>query len=567
MFAFSDHLVAVDAPEGETHCISVYRYRRGVPTGELFCQRVLDHVFVLVKDVGTQCLEVCVEEVTREGTHVFTRVDGAGHETIVNLINRRDEGIHDEGVARLKCISVDHHTGDLNPKSLIMGGNVLPRTECFFGEPGVKSLKPALIRRFPMNPAFSTASIVVRCQIDNRWQEMRHTFSNVVPVQEWHVAVIDSRFNGVDVVAALHPCWAASVAAGVQEVVMFRLPLRRAVGVHPNVDHALLFDDGVTCHRRHARDLAAATLRRDKVTLSLAVKLPAVPGTLDPSPNVPAKLQVASAMCTHRVNTTGLTFIVPEEDDVLFQDFCPDNIACQLFAPLAMRLRPGDDDDVGDEAKLEFTTLAHELDYPESWHRIWGVETLLSSFYETVRSFDVHHLVSHIYLSYGPPSHHEMYTQSFDCPVTFSAGRDEMVFKKKLLDVPQPTADPLVFAVARRQCESSLAKLIRGRDLVDQVEGILLASGRQFPSIAVVAERLTMSERSLQRRFGELGTSYREITNRIRHQLATELLQSTELPIQEIAYLLGYTEAANFSLAFKQIAGVSPSSLRAKCTD
>jgi AraC-like DNA-binding protein len=68
----------------------------------------------------------------------------------------------------------------------------------------------------------------------------------------------------------------------------------------------------------------------------------------------------------------------------------------------------------------------------------------------------------------------------------------------------------------------------------------------------------------LQRRLGELQTNYREVANRLRHRLAAELLRETDLPVKEIAYLLGYTESPNFSQAFKTMEGVSPANFRTR---
>ncbi len=213
-------------------------------------------------------------------------------------------------------------------------------------------------------------------------------------------------------------------------------------------------------------------------------------------------------------------------------------------------------------ARLRLGRLQHEAEYPEAWHRVWGVETLLSSTYLALRVAHLQHRIQQISLSYPPPVHAEVYAQTFDCPVRFGQPHDEITFDPEVLDTPQRSADPSVYAVAIRQCQHSVEKLLRRADLVDHIEGILLTSGREMPSIEVLAERLMMSTRTLQRRLRLLGTSYRDVKNKLRHRLALELLEETEMSVQQIAWSLGYTEPANFTSAFKALAGVSPQTHR-----
>ena len=60
----------------------------------------------------------------------------------------------------------------------------------------------------------------------------------------------------------------------------------------------------------------------------------------------------------------------------------------------------------------------------------------------------------------------------------------------------------------------------------------------------------------------ELLTEFRDLLDEVRFGLAREYLGSTELPIEEISRMLGYTESGNFSHAFRRWSGVSPSGWR-----
>lgn len=82
------------------------------------------------------------------------------------------------------------------------------------------------------------------------------------------------------------------------------------------------------------------------------------------------------------------------------------------------------------------------------------------------------------------------------------------------------------------------------------------------PNLDTLADELCMSTRSLIRHLANQNTSYKEILNELRLHQAQELLQSTHLTINQIAYRLGYVEAANFSRAFQRWTGISPGAWR-----
>lgn len=73
---------------------------------------------------------------------------------------------------------------------------------------------------------------------------------------------------------------------------------------------------------------------------------------------------------------------------------------------------------------------------------------------------------------------------------------------------------------------------------------------------------MSVSQRTLQRRLAEEGTSVRALVETTRADLATEYLRGGRLRVAEIAYLLGYSEPSTFTTAFKRWRGVAPSRAR-----
>ena len=108
----------------------------------------------------------------------------------------------------------------------------------------------------------------------------------------------------------------------------------------------------------------------------------------------------------------------------------------------------------------------------------------------------------------------------------------------------------------------SVAKLRRS-DLAMRAKVALI---ERLPSGRVckeeVAETLAVSLRTLQRKLREEGTSYLDLLQDTRLQLARRYLRSPGRSVVETAYLLGFSEPSTFSRAFKRWTGQAPAEYR-----
>ena len=87
-----------------------------------------------------------------------------------------------------------------------------------------------------------------------------------------------------------------------------------------------------------------------------------------------------------------------------------------------------------------------------------------------------------------------------------------------------------------------------------------LAQGH--PHLSLVAEIVGMSERTLQRRLAQSGSTYSEIVQEARFSIASDLLADSDLNIADIAFAAGYENAPHFSRAFKRLTGMTPREYR-----
>ncbi len=94
-----------------------------------------------------------------------------------------------------------------------------------------------------------------------------------------------------------------------------------------------------------------------------------------------------------------------------------------------------------------------------------------------------------------------------------------------------------------------------------QIESLLDGSAVH---VGEVAESLGMSRRTLQRGLGTQGLSFAELLMRTRIRRAATWLQDSDKPIVEIAFDPGYSDASNFTRAFRRQTGVPPETFRAQ---
>ncbi len=156
------------------------------------------------------------------------------------------------------------------------------------------------------------------------------------------------------------------------------------------------------------------------------------------------------------------------------------------------------------------------------------------------------------------------YIDYFNCDVSFSSACNKLTSDSKILDLPLPQSDPDTSRHFQQQCQMLLAKLSSQSHFIADVRMLLLARPGYFPDIDYIAEKMSMSIRTLRRRLKQEGSSYRALLDEVRYGLAREYLGQTQLPIEEVSALLGYTETGNFSHAFRRWAGVSPREWRSR---
>lgn len=148
--------------------------------------------------------------------------------------------------------------------------------------------------------------------------------------------------------------------------------------------------------------------------------------------------------------------------------------------------------------------------------------------------------------------------------VQFGADADEIVFAARAAALPLVGADSYLNRLLRRYADEALHDRPQPstgvRAHVERVLPQLLPHGKATTS--EVARRIGLSRRTLSRSLAGEGVTFRRILEELRATLARHYLRDRELPVTEIAWLLGYREIGSFTHAFRRWTGVSPSQFR-----
>lgn len=167
-----------------------------------------------------------------------------------------------------------------------------------------------------------------------------------------------------------------------------------------------------------------------------------------------------------------------------------------------------------------------------------------------------------IEFAFDEPPRADEFRQNFRCPVVYGQDSNTVRFPASWLNLPL-VQTPLSLS---RFLKDSVAIIIGGAarpaGLADQVRTLLSRQADQFPELTEVCEQLNLTPQTLRRRLKDEGTSFQVIKDQIREEAARFYLAKPMLSIDEIALMMGFSEASAFHRAFKKWTGMTPAACR-----
>ena len=151
---------------------------------------------------------------------------------------------------------------------------------------------------------------------------------------------------------------------------------------------------------------------------------------------------------------------------------------------------------------------------------------------------------------HAAPKDRSLHRQVFGAAVEFGHEFNGIVFNARDLDLPNPTADPVIARYARQVLEASLAGSKTVSDDVRQLVFVLLPAGHC--SVELVAQHLGVDRRTLHRWLAKEGGTFSGIVEALRRELLARYLDEGARPLAEISALLGFSAPSAFSRWYRQ---------------
>lgn len=200
--------------------------------------------------------------------------------------------------------------------------------------------------------------------------------------------------------------------------------------------------------------------------------------------------------------------------------------------------------------------------HPVPRHRIDFAFSTLLAFLRWITGIAIRPLA--VEYVHAAPADMQGYADIFQCPLRFDAQANRILFSRDDLDLPLQAANPVLAELHHRYAGECLARLEKNRISVKARESIIRCLPKGDPARGEIARELCMSERTLQRRLAGEGTSFHQMVDDTRRELAQRYLDQPQLGLAQVASRLGFTDRSTFSRACKRWFDLTPSEYRSK---
>ncbi len=160
------------------------------------------------------------------------------------------------------------------------------------------------------------------------------------------------------------------------------------------------------------------------------------------------------------------------------------------------------------------------------------------------------------------PDEPERWEYMLSTRVEFEAETTRICWSRSDILEPLVTGDPALARVNDDQTQAYLDSFLAQTTSREVVDKIVERLPDGPPSQQQIADAMHVSNRTLQRKLKDEGTSFMDLLQDTRLQLARKYLRQPNRSVVETAYLLGFSEPSTFSRAFKRWTGVAPVEFR-----
>lgn len=167
-------------------------------------------------------------------------------------------------------------------------------------------------------------------------------------------------------------------------------------------------------------------------------------------------------------------------------------------------------------------------------------------------------------LKRAKPDNWQVYSTHYRCPVEFGTAEDSFILACGDVDAPLPSSNRQIAATLDSILAQQLAQLDK-TNVVARCQASLLeqlSSGEV--SEEEMAQQLNMSRRTLQRKLAEVETTYQQLVDATRRDLALRYIENPNQSITDITFMLGFSQQSAFTRAFRRWTGYAPTEYRVR---
>lgn len=173
--------------------------------------------------------------------------------------------------------------------------------------------------------------------------------------------------------------------------------------------------------------------------------------------------------------------------------------------------------------------------------------------------------VLEVHLTHPAPSYRSEYDRIFQCDVVFESDWNALRLHPQAPAWRVALQPRYVFGVLTERADMLLKTLDNARTTRARVEGLILpVLHRGETGAGAIASAMGFSRQTLFRRLKDEGVTFAQVLDDLRHRMALHYLQGRKASVNEVAYLVGFSDRAAFSRAFKRWTGRSPGEVRAR---
>ena len=179
------------------------------------------------------------------------------------------------------------------------------------------------------------------------------------------------------------------------------------------------------------------------------------------------------------------------------------------------------------------------------------------------RRFGVTSLAKAVHVTHKAPAYRAEYERIYGVPVTFEAEWNAVLMDEKWMTHKIAVQPRYVFGILSEHADALLKSLENSKTVRGRVESLLMPIlHKGEANMDAIAEKIGLSRQTLFRQLKAEDTTFEKVLDELRHRLALQYLRGRKASVNETAYLVGFSEPAAFSRAFKRWTGTNPREMR-----